>query len=107
MTSCCSPTSFPTGYHGAELARVGPGNTVAVFGAGPVGLLAAYSAMLRGAAEVYVVDGVAERLAKAEGIGAIAIDSTRASRASKSTQSAARTRSVLEGCARAKRRCRA
>jgi glutathione-independent formaldehyde dehydrogenase len=53
---------------------VGPGDTVAVFGAGPVGLLAAYSSMLRGAAEVYVVDGIAERLAKAEEIGAIAID---------------------------------
>jgi len=67
---------FPTGYHGAELAGVEPGDTVAVFGAGPVGLLAAYSSMLRGAAEVYVVDGVAERLAKAEEIGAIAIDFT-------------------------------
>jgi glutathione-independent formaldehyde dehydrogenase len=65
---------FPTGYHGAELAEVGPGDTVAVFGAGPVGLLAAYSAMLRGAAEVYVVDDVAERLACAEQVGAIAID---------------------------------
>jgi glutathione-independent formaldehyde dehydrogenase len=68
---------FPTGYHGAELAGVGPGDSVAVFGAGPVGLLAAYSSMLRGAAEVYVVDGIAERLAKAEEIGAIAIDYTR------------------------------
>jgi glutathione-independent formaldehyde dehydrogenase len=65
---------FPTGYHAAELAQVGPGDTVAVFGAGPVGLLAAYSSLLRGAAEVYVVDGVAERLAKAEEIGAIPID---------------------------------
>ena len=65
---------FPTGYHATELAGVGPGDTVAVFGAGPVGLLAAYSSMLRGAAEVYVVDGIAERLAKAEDIGAIAID---------------------------------
>ena len=68
---------FPTGYHGAELAGVGPGDTVAVFGAGPVGLLAAYSSMLRGASEVYVIDGIAERLAKAEEIGAIAIDFTR------------------------------
>ncbi|HEX3902526.1 MAG TPA: glutathione-independent formaldehyde dehydrogenase [Polyangia bacterium] len=68
---------FPTGYHATELAQVGPGDTVAVFGAGPVGLLAAYSAMLRGAAEVYVVDGIGERLAKAEEIGAIAVDYTR------------------------------
>jgi glutathione-independent formaldehyde dehydrogenase len=67
---------FPTGYHGAELAGVGPGDTVAVFGAGPVGLLAAMSSLLRGASEVYVVDGIAERLAKAEEIGAVAIDFT-------------------------------
>jgi glutathione-independent formaldehyde dehydrogenase len=70
---------FPTGYHAAELAGVAPGDTVAVFGAGPVGLLAAYSSILRGAAEVYVVDGIAERLAKAEEIGAIAIDYNRGS----------------------------
>jgi glutathione-independent formaldehyde dehydrogenase len=65
---------FPTGYHGTQLAGVAPGSTVAVFGAGPVGLLAAYSAMLRGAAEVYVVDAVPERLQKAKQIGAIPID---------------------------------
>ncbi|MDI3339989.1 MAG: glutathione-independent formaldehyde dehydrogenase [Sphaerobacter sp.] len=65
---------FPTGYHGTELADVRPGSTVAVFGAGPVGLMATYSAMLRGAAEVYVVDRVPERLKKAEEIGATPID---------------------------------
>lgn len=70
---------FPTGYHGTELARVRPGATVAVFGAGPVGLLAAYSALLRGAAEVYVVDSVPERLAKVREMGAIPIDFTQGS----------------------------
>ena len=65
---------FPTGYHAAEMARVQPGTTVAIFGAGPVGLLAAYSSMLRGAAEVYVVDSVPERLEKARRIGAIPVD---------------------------------
>lgn len=65
---------FPTGYHGAELAEVKPGETVAVFGAGPVGIMAAYSCLLRGAAEVYVVDRVAERLAKAEEIGCTPVD---------------------------------
>lgn len=65
---------FPTGYHGAELAEVKPGETVAVFGAGPVGLMAAYSCLLRGAAEVYVVDRVPERLNKAKQVGAIPID---------------------------------
>ncbi|MCZ6538640.1 MAG: glutathione-independent formaldehyde dehydrogenase [Chloroflexi bacterium] len=65
---------FPTGYHGAELADVQPGESVAVYGAGPVGLMAAYSCVIRGAAEVYVVDHVKERLDKAASIGAIAIN---------------------------------
>jgi glutathione-independent formaldehyde dehydrogenase len=65
---------FPTGYHGAEIADVGPGETVAVFGAGPVGIMAAYSCLIRGAAVVYVVDRVKERLEKAEQIGAVPID---------------------------------
>jgi len=47
---------------------------VAIFGAGAVGLLAAYSALLRGAAEVYVVDMIAERLEKAGKIGAVPVD---------------------------------
>lgn len=67
---------FPTGYHGCELAQVKPGESVAVFGAGPVGLMAAYSALLRGASKVFSVDRVPERLAKAEEIGAIPIDFT-------------------------------
>lgn len=65
---------FPTGYHGTELAKVSPGESVVVFGAGPVGAMAAYSAMLRGAAEVYVVDHIPERLNKVKAIGAIPID---------------------------------
>lgn len=65
---------FPTGYHGCELAAVSPGETVAVYGAGPVGLMAAYSALLRGAARVFVVDEVPERLQKAEEIGAVPVN---------------------------------
>jgi glutathione-independent formaldehyde dehydrogenase len=65
---------FPTGYHGTELADVRPGHTVAVFGAGPVGLMAAHSAFIRGAARVFVVDKEADRLRLAESIGADAID---------------------------------
>jgi glutathione-independent formaldehyde dehydrogenase len=65
---------FPTGYHGAELAGVSPGESVAVFGAGPVGLMAAYSCLVRGAAQVFVVDHVKERLEKARQIGAIPIN---------------------------------
>ena len=65
---------FPTGYHGAELAGVKPGESVAAFGAGPVGLMAAYSCLIRGAAEVYSIDHVKERLDKAREIGAIPIN---------------------------------
>jgi glutathione-independent formaldehyde dehydrogenase len=65
---------FPTGYHACELADVSPGETVAVYGGGPVGLMAAYSALIRGASRVFVVDRVPERLSKAEQIGAIAIN---------------------------------
>jgi glutathione-independent formaldehyde dehydrogenase len=65
---------FPTGYHGAELAGVAPGDSVVVFGAGPVGLLAAHSSYLRGAARVFVVDMHADRLALAERFGAIPVN---------------------------------
>lgn len=68
------PDAFVTGYHATELASVAPGSTVAVFGAGTIGLHSAYSALLRGAAEVYVVDAVPDRLEKAREIGAIPID---------------------------------
>jgi glutathione-independent formaldehyde dehydrogenase len=67
---------FPTGFHATELARVRPGSTVAVFGAGPVGLLSAYSAKLKGASEIYVVDSVPERLAKVKEMGWVPIDFT-------------------------------
>ncbi|KAL4975932.1 hypothetical protein BDW66DRAFT_166833 [Aspergillus desertorum] len=67
---------FPTGWHGIEISGFQPGDSVAVFGAGPVGLMAAYSAQLRGASRVYVVDRVPERLRAAEKIGAVPIDFT-------------------------------
>jgi glutathione-independent formaldehyde dehydrogenase len=69
---------FPTGYHGCELAGVRPGETVAVFGAGSLGLMAAYSALLRGAAQVFAVDRVPAWLATAREIGATPIDSAEA-----------------------------
>jgi glutathione-independent formaldehyde dehydrogenase len=65
---------FPTGYHGAELAGVGPGDTVAVFGAGPVGLLAAHSSYLRGASQVFVADLEEDRLALARKFGATPVN---------------------------------
>jgi glutathione-independent formaldehyde dehydrogenase len=66
--------AFPSGYHAAELAGVATGDSVAVFGAGAIGLLAAYSARLRGAADIYVVDNVRERLDKAGEMGFEPID---------------------------------
>lgn len=68
---------FPTGWHGLVLSGFQSGESVAVFGAGPVGLMAAYSATLRGASQVYVVDSVPERLAAAKKIGCIPIDFTK------------------------------
>ena len=65
---------FPTGYHGTELAQVGAGDTVAVFGAGPVGLMAAHSAALRGASQVFVVDKEPDRLTLAERFGATTVN---------------------------------
>lgn len=65
---------FPTGYHATVLAGVEPGDTVAIYGAGPVGLMAALSANLKGASKVMVVDTHKDRLALAEKMGAIPID---------------------------------
>lgn len=65
---------FPTAYHATELARVKPGKSVAIFGAGPVGLLTAYSSILKGASEVYIIDKSEERLKRAKSIGAIPIN---------------------------------
>ena len=67
---------FPTGYHATELAKVQPGNSVVIYGAGPVGLMAACSATLKGASMVMVVDTQKDRLKLAEKLGAIAIDDT-------------------------------
>ena len=66
--------AFPTGYHATGIIDISPADTVVVFGAGAVGLLAAYSARLRGAARVYSVDAIPERLEKAGELGAIPIN---------------------------------
>jgi glutathione-independent formaldehyde dehydrogenase len=66
--------AWVTGWHATELAGVRPADTVAVFGAGAVGLLAAYSARLRGASEVYSVDLVDARLDKAGEMGFVPVD---------------------------------
>jgi glutathione-independent formaldehyde dehydrogenase len=67
---------FPTGFHGCVTAGVGPGSTVYIAGAGPVGLAAAVSAQLLGAACVIVGDMIEERLAQARSFGCETIDLT-------------------------------
>lgn len=61
---------FPTGYFGAELAEIKPGDTVAVFGAGPVGQFAIVSARLLGAGRVFAIDCHEDRLGMARAQGA-------------------------------------
>jgi glutathione-independent formaldehyde dehydrogenase len=65
---------FPTGYHGAVTAGVGPGSVVYIAGAGPVGLASAASCHLLGAAVVIVGDMIPERLAQAKSFGCETID---------------------------------
>ncbi|MCC6796407.1 MAG: formaldehyde dehydrogenase, glutathione-independent [Candidatus Hydrogenedentes bacterium] len=65
---------FPTGFHGAVSAGVGPGSIVYVAGAGPVGLACAASCHLLGAACVIVGDMIPERLKQAKSFGCEVVD---------------------------------
>jgi threonine dehydrogenase-like Zn-dependent dehydrogenase len=65
---------FPTAYFAAELAEIKPGDTVAVFGCGPVGQFVIASAKLLGAGRIFAVDTIASRLEMAREQGAEAID---------------------------------
>jgi glutathione-independent formaldehyde dehydrogenase len=69
---------FPTGYHATQLAGVMPGDSVVIYGAGPVGLMAAHSANIKGAGKIMVVDDHPDRLNLAEELGAIPIDFSKA-----------------------------
>src|SRR6188508_2053498 len=68
---------FPTGYHGAVTAGVGPGSVVYVAGAGPVGLACAASCHLLGAAVVIVGDLNKDRLKQAKSFGCEVVDLTK------------------------------
>ena len=68
---------FPTGFHGAYSAGVGPGSIVYVAGAGPVGLACASSCHLLGAAVVIVGDMIPERLEQARSFGCETVDLTK------------------------------
>jgi len=65
---------FPTGYMAAENAQIQPGDTVAVWGCGPVGQFAIASAFMLGAARVIAIDRLPERLDLARSLGAITVD---------------------------------
>jgi threonine dehydrogenase-like Zn-dependent dehydrogenase len=65
---------FPTAWFGARLADVCDGDTVAVFGAGPVGMFSILSAQLQGAGRVLSVDQVPSRLEQARRLGAETVD---------------------------------
>jgi threonine dehydrogenase-like Zn-dependent dehydrogenase len=65
---------FPTGWQAAAQCDIQPTDTVAVWGAGPVGQFAVRSAILQGARQVIVIDRLPDRLSMAEAAGAIAID---------------------------------
>jgi glutathione-independent formaldehyde dehydrogenase len=70
----CLSDILPTGYHGAVSAGVGPGTTVYVAGAGPVGLACAAACQLLGAAAVIVGDLNKERLKQARSLGCETVD---------------------------------
>lgn len=65
---------FPTAWFGARLAEIKAGDTVAVFGCGPVGLFAVLSARLQGAGRVLAVDGIPSRLEQARALHAETVD---------------------------------
>jgi threonine dehydrogenase-like Zn-dependent dehydrogenase len=66
--------AFPAGWQAAESCALQPGDVVAVWGCGAVGLLAAKSALLQGAERVLAIDSVPERLRLAQRLGAVAVD---------------------------------
>ena len=92
---------LPTGFHGAVKAGVGVGSTVYVAGAGPVGLAAAASAQILGAAVVMIGDLNAERLQHAEKVGfePDRSDQARQARRADRAESSACRRSMLRSTA--------
>jgi glutathione-independent formaldehyde dehydrogenase len=68
---------FPTGWHAVELAGLKPGDSIVIYGAGPVGLMATLSAIIRGASKIIVVDQHPDRLKLAKDLGAIPVDQSK------------------------------
>ncbi len=65
---------FPTGYMAAEFCDIKPGDTIAIWGCGPVGQMAIRSAFLLGAERVIAIDSIPERFALASAAGAITLN---------------------------------
>lgn len=70
---------FPTGWHATRLSGLKPGESVVIYGCGPVGLMAAHSALIQGASQVIIIDRHKDRLKLAKDIGAIALDDSKGS----------------------------
>ncbi len=87
--------ALPTAFHATQLAQVAPGDIVVIYGAGAIGLLAIMCAFLRGAAEVFVVDAIPERLEKAGELGARPIDMRDGNAADRILEQIARDRSGI------------
>jgi glutathione-independent formaldehyde dehydrogenase len=68
---------FPTGWHATRLAGIKPGDSISIYGAGPVGLMSTLSSVLQGASKIFVVDQHPDRLKLAKELGAIPIDQSK------------------------------
>jgi 2-desacetyl-2-hydroxyethyl bacteriochlorophyllide A dehydrogenase len=67
---------LPTGFLGAQMASIQPGETLAIFGMGPVGIMALACAQLFGPSKIYAVDTVSDRLDRAAAMGAHPVDAS-------------------------------
>jgi threonine dehydrogenase-like Zn-dependent dehydrogenase len=61
---------LPTAFFGAEMAEITRGDVVAIFGCGPVGLMAIQCAFLKGAGRIFAIDAIPDRLDRAQFLGA-------------------------------------
>jgi glutathione-independent formaldehyde dehydrogenase len=68
---------FPTGWHATRLANIKPGDSISIYGAGPVGLMSTISSVIQGASRIFVVDQHPDRLKLAKELGAIPIDQSK------------------------------
>jgi glutathione-independent formaldehyde dehydrogenase len=87
--------ALPTAFHATELTRVREGDIVAIYGAGAIGLLTTMCAYMRGAAQVFVVDAIPERLDKAGELGAVPIDMREGNAADRILEQLARERTGI------------